>query len=193
MISVIIPTFGNFEKWNPLAQRAVQSVMNQTVEAEIVRIHGTTLAGARNEGAEKAKNGWLVFLDADDELDPKYIEAMENVIWAKDGQIFQPSTVEFNDEGQVGEPGMIQTYPLLQRNYLIIGSMVSKMVFQKTDGFDPSLPCLEDWDFWLQCERAGAEVAQCPEAIYRIHYSENSRNDPAKHGQVFVAIRDKYR
>lgn len=198
MISVIIPTFGDFEKWNPIAQRAVKSVMNQTVEAQIVRVHGVTLAGARNDGAEKAEGDWFIFLDADDELDPRYIEAMESVIehdriYSAHTHIYQPSTVEFNDEGQVGEPNLIPTYPLLQRNYLIIGSMVSRELFEATEGFDPNLPALEDWEFWLQCDKLGAKVGKCPEAIYRIHFAPNSRNTTNQHGQCVVTIRDRYR
>lgn len=198
MISVIISTFGDFNKWNPIAQRAVQSVMNQTVEAEIIRIHGTTLAGARNEGAAKAKGDWLIFLDADDELDPRYVEAMEFAVMAdkvisRHRHVYQPSTVEFNDKGQVGEPDMIPTYPLLQRNYLIIGSMVSKKLFDATEGFDQNLPALEDWEFWLQCDKIGAVVGKCPEAVYRIHFSSDSRNTTNQHGQCVVTIRDRYR
>lgn len=198
-ISVIIPTYGDSEIWNPRAQRAVQSVMNQTVEAQIIRIHGENLATARNEGAAKADAGWLIFLDADDELDPHYIEAMETGL-SHDmeihggHEIFQPSTVEFNNEGQVGVPEVIPTYDLMIRNYLIIGSMVAKVVFEDTKGFDPSLPLLEDYDFWLQCHKVGAEVTQCPEAIYRVRYNENSRNlaNPTLHGQIAVQIRQRY-
>src|SRR5688572_819436 len=87
--SVIIGYYGNKDLWEPLVDRAVLSAQSQTRKCEIIPMYADNLQAARNEGAERASGNQLVFLDADDELDPAYVEAMES----KEGDLKQPSTL----------------------------------------------------------------------------------------------------
>ena len=76
-VSVIIATYGD-ETWRDLAMsRAYPSALNQGAH-EIVVGHDDegTIASVRNALAEKAEGTHLLFLDADDELAPGFIQAM---------------------------------------------------------------------------------------------------------------------
>lgn len=188
MISVVIPTFGDFDAWNPLAQRAVKSVMNQTVEAQIVRVHGDSLADARNKGGYKAKGDWLIFLDASDELDSHYVEAMAEGV----GDIRRPATLGIVDGVEDDYPVLIPRTNILERNCIVIGAMIRKKDFIQIDGFSPDLEALEDWHCWLRLINQGALVGDVPDAIYRVHFDSEKpgRNSNIKnHGRAYAKIR----
>lgn len=195
-VAIIVPTYGDVDEWRPLAYRALYSAQNQSHPPSDVRwVHADTLQWARNEGAERAYTDWLIFLDADDELDPYYIEKMLE----GEGEVRQPATLGVHADGTVDKeanvipPGEGRMYgaPLLERNHIVIGAMISKSLFDEVGGFN-DLPCLEDWDLWIRCWLEGATFGVCPEAIYRVHFSDESRNNPKNHGEVFTQIRQKY-
>jgi GT2 family glycosyltransferase len=143
----------------------------------------------RNCAAAHSTADWLIFLDADDELDPEYIE------WMLQGttDIRQPATLGVVDGVEDDYPVVIPPKPnILTGNHLVIGSMVRRELFQSVGGFRP-LPVLEDWDLWIRCFRAGATWGVCPKAIYRVHVRQGSRNtDLALHGAVYQQIQQEY-
>src|SRR5688500_13383139 len=95
-IGVVIATFGNRDAWETLARKATHSALNQSQPADgVIWYHGDTLQEARNTGAERLGTDWLIFLDADDELDPLYVESMAG----SSGDIRQPSTIGFYEDG----------------------------------------------------------------------------------------------
>lgn len=190
--SVIISTYGASDWYSRAFALAKTVAHGQYVPPhEIIVAHGETLAEARNFGGERAETDWLVFLDADDDLDPMYCYEMMQL---EQGEIRRPSVLGFkNGERLDPEPVIGPRYPLVQRNFLIIGCMVNRDIFRSVGGFDPKLPCLEDWDLWLRCVCYGeAEIVDCPKAIYHIHTPENGRNSHPKSHEVAKNIRRKY-
>lgn len=190
-IAVIIPTFGDVEFWSQLAGRAVSSAMNQTRPPDqVIRVHAATLQEARNDGAAEANTEFLCFLDADDELDPGFIAAMVN---APTTDLRQPATIGVVNGRSDPEPVLIPKCRLLDRNYLIIGTVVRRELFLQVGGFE-DWPIYEDWDLWLRCEHAGATVSAVPDAVYRVHVREGSRNNQPRHVQegTYTAIRRKH-
>jgi len=173
-ISVIVATFGDEAVWKPLAARAIDSAARQSLKPnEIVEIHGPTLAAARNRGAQDAKSEWLCFLDADDELAPGYIEAIDGMTY---GDIKVPA-VQWMPEGEEPKaPEMLPYCDIYGGNFIVIGAIHRKSDFLTVGGFR-ELPSLEDWDLWIRLIRAGATVADCPLAVYRARLRKGSRND----------------
>lgn len=189
--SVIVGTYGDRSVWGPLADQAIESVKSQSVQTEFIKVHAGTLAQARNEGARLASNEWLVFLDADDELDPRYIESMTAAL---DGQrrLLQPATLGVTDGREDDYPVVIPSKPLRQGNHLIIGTGVQRSVFFDAGGFF-EWPGWEDWCLWLRCNRLGATVKVVPDAVYRVHVKESSRNNSITNpGDLFRKILNKH-
>jgi len=169
-VAVIVATYGDRDVWAPLAQRAASSVGRQTRAAdELWIVHGPSLHRARNAAAFASKAEWLIFLDADDELDPLYIEAS----LAGFGDVRRP---RINDEPYLTDDELPD---LAMTNFLVVGSMCRRRSFIRTGGFK-SWPMLEDWDLWVRMIlRGGAKLGQAPEACYR--YSRDrlaQRNKP---------------
>lgn len=186
-IGVVVGTYGDKDKWGPLAQRAMASVeANTQLPAKAMWCHEDTLQNARNHGARQLDTDWLIFLDADDELDVRYIEAMSDGL----GDIRKPRTLGVYPDGSTDDsPAMIPTRDLSTANHIVIGAMCRAELFWDVEGFR-DWPVLEDWCLWRRMVRAGAVVGEVPDAIYRIHVNEGSRNtNQALHDKVYRTIR----
>jgi len=186
-VAVVIGTFGDAARWGALAARAVASCARQTRRPdEVLHVHADSLAAARNAGAEAARTEWLCFLDADDELDPRYVEAM----LAGDGDLRYPRVVWLEPGRPEPPPCALGPFDLRERNYLVIGTLVRRAQLLRLGGFDARLPMYEDWDLWLRCARDGARIVLCRDAVYRAHVRPGSRNrQGALAPRVYHAIR----
>jgi hypothetical protein len=178
-----------YKKWFPLGRRAMLSVSGQPADA--IRIHGDSLASARNQAGHDAWTEWLIFLDADDELSPGYVEAMLKAA-ESGGDIFKPATLGVVDGVEDDEPVMIPKRDLLRSNHIVIGAMVRRELFEAAGGFR-ELPSLEDWDLWLRLVlEFDAEVVEVPDAVYRVHVQPDSRNQNVKaHREAYVEITNR--
>lgn len=184
-LGVAIGSFGDDDVWTPLVKRAVKSVLEQTVHCEFRWVHGENLRDARNEAgrylAEEKNCEWLIFLDADDELDSQFVEHMENTINALPPvqyPILQPSCLGVVDGVEDDAPVLLEKKKeLLIENYLILGCVHKAEMFHKIGGFE-DYSILEDWDYWLKAEEIGSMVFSVKEAIYRINIDteRKSRN-----------------
>ena len=206
-IAVCIGTYGNEAIWGPLAQRAINSVRRQTVRpAWCVHTHTTTLQEARNSAARPTwpssglpscfrEAEWLCFLDADDELDPHYIEAMAVAVDELEGDwLVQPATLGVYPDGREDpHPAVIPRKNLLDGNFMVISTLIRASQFERLGGFD-DWPYCEDWDLWIRAWRDGAQFIAAPDAILRVHVNPNSRNNGDRTTQIRVyhEIRSKH-
>jgi hypothetical protein len=190
-VDVIIPiTHGSGQDWHDLADRAALSANQQSwFPLSIIRAGGETVALARNNGGFASQATWLIFLDADDELDPFYIEAM----LGSNGDVRYPRTLGIvkgvEDDYAVQ---IAKKQSLLIGNHIVIGAMVRSELFREVGGFR-DFPILEDWDFWIRCALAGADMQPCFDAIYRVHVQESSRNtNLSLHGEIYSRIQQEH-
>lgn len=190
-VSVLICTYGDDDWVDAAWSRAFPSaqIQQQAVrEINVLHLPEGPLAEARNRAAADASGDWLCFLDADDELDPGYFDAMTRTArsWnlARAGDLrdnpllFVPAVQYVRlglDDGAAEVPNGRGLRPLLDINCAVIGTLVPRRLFLEVGGFR-DLPALEDWDLWLRCEEAGARVVTVPEAIYRAWVTPGSRN-----------------
>lgn len=221
-VSILISTYGH-TLWKHLAiKRAIPSADRQG-SMEVLYRHdpGGTLASVRNGLAEKARGDWLVFLDADDELEPGYLSAMQacvsekivgpaqKAIWSGDrsGEMDQirellapavryvmPASTPLGADF-VSEPEIPnRDKPIEEMNHCVIGTAIPRWLFQKVGGFDPSLPAYEDWALVLACLRAGARIEYVPAAVYRAYVTEGGRNSqpPNVLGAAYDRIRAEH-
>lgn len=176
--SVIIATYGD-EKWSALARgRALPSARPQD-PLEVIVAHDSdwTIARARNGAVAEATQDWLLFLDADDELAPGYLDAMTRAVERErhDGTLLLTPAVSFVVNGRQQRPHFQKEQPLRDGNWLTIGTLIPRALFQEVGGFR-EWGLYEDWDLWARCEMAGARIVKVPDAVYLAHYSSTSRN-----------------
>lgn len=177
--SIIVATCGGDPFYLRLKQRALASARAQShPTVEVIDVHGGALDEARNRGARMARNEWLVFLDADDQLKPDYIAEMARVN-PKPDRLYYPA-VEYTDESGFHVPPMLHSSDgLLERNFMCIGTLVHRDVFFEHQGFS-DLEMYEDWDLWMRICAKGAGVQPVPKAVYSAYLRAGSRNRAAK-------------
>lgn len=174
--TVVIATFGA-PTWQDLADRAASSV---PPGIPVIRIHGSTLHGARNDGLAQVTTDWVVFLDADDELTPDYFAAMATGT----ADLRAPAVSYVRRHHAPRRPGLPKVAGhthdctaecLPAGNWLVVGSAVRTELVRRVGGWK-DWALYEDWDLWLRCWRAGATIEAIPAAVYRAHVRFDSRN-----------------
>lgn len=167
-VTIIVGTFGD-ESWRDLARsRAIPSAELQG--CPVISVHGSALAEARNEGANLAMSEWLVMLDADDELAPGYVDALDR----SEGDLRAPA-VSYVHCGLPDPPITFDDRDIRTLNPCVIGTAVRRELFLDVGGFGDE-PLFEDWALWLRCVNAGATITHVPDAIYLAHVTPGSRN-----------------
>lgn len=61
-------------------------------------------------------------------------------------------------------------------NYLVVGTLVERDLFEKVGGFSDYPHGFEDWSLWAKCWKEGAQVVQVPLAVYIAHVNQNSKH-----------------
>lgn len=186
LTSIIIATYGA-ESWRQLAlKRAFPSAKDQGAHEIIVGHDGeSSLSHVRNVLAEKATGEWLCFLDADDELAPGYLGAMERALEQEGvappqtALLLTPAVSFVRNNGRREIAHFQREQDLREGNWLTIGTLIPTAHFQEIGGFR-EWPLYEDWDLWA---RSTARIVKVSSAIYLAHYSPTSRNRRARRAE----------
>lgn len=164
-ISVIVP-IGNYHK--DIAQRAIDSAQAQTIPVSvypIVDTHSNGASWARNQGAIEAGGDFLIFLDADDWVEPDFVE--ECLLAYRQGwyvytDLFMGDKVHETPDKDAWLAGTTNTFhsPCCLLPYA---------AWKDVGGFDESLPALEDGAFFWALRANGYCGVRVPKPL--IHYT----------------------
>lgn len=180
-ISILIPSYGE-PVWEEMAEtRALPSAMAQNAHEVLIDHDPTgTIASVRNGLAEKATGDWLLYLDADDELGPGYIAAMQRAYGQgriRDGipPLLTPA-VSYVTKGRRQMARFLPGSDLSKNNYLVVGTLVERDLFLSVGGFSDYPHGFEDFSLWSKCWRAGAKVIQVRRAVYIAYVNLESKH-----------------
>lgn len=148
----------------------------------------TEWATVRNGLAAEATGDWLCFLDADDELAPGFLTAMEHAwgallasFWG--GPVILVPAVEYVRADGMSDPPAIPNGGLARWpdiNIAVCASLIPRALFLELGGFRAADIPYDDYSLWLRAERAGARLVEVPQAVYRAYVCEDSAmRDPA--------------
>lgn len=178
-VTVAVATYtGPRGDMSGLAQeRAIPSA--EALGVPVVHVRGQSLHEARNTCLDVVATEWVIFLDADDELEAGYLDAMAGAA----ADLRAPS-VRYVHGGRPAAPRMPRVAGhmhacdadcLAWGNWLVVGTAVRADLLRRVGGWR-DFPWSEDWDVWVRCWRAGATIAAVPDAVYRAHVHPQSRN-----------------
>ena len=181
--SIVIASHGH-ERWKNLARRrAWPSAENQGAEVLVEHDPDGTRAEVRNRLTEQAKGDWIITLDADDELDPGYVTAMEDAFrhavppvenWGR--QLLLTPAISFVRNGRRERPKFMPEVDLTEANWMVVGTAVPRSLLLEVGGWrtftgSGVLNQWDDWDLWMRCVQAGAGIVKVPDAVYVAHVS----------------------
>lgn len=178
--SILIATYGD-EAWRDLAwSRAFPSAEVQDAFEVLVRHESEgTISKVRNSLGEQAKGDWLLFLDADDELDPVFLHSMEKThekIGRPSRVLYTPAVSQVHMSGKRRPARHYRRGNLQNDNYLAVGTMLERSLFLEVGGFGEYPHGFEDWSLWAKCWKAGASIVQVPGAVYYAHLNPDSKH-----------------
>lgn len=221
LVSVIIPCY-NHAHYLP---HAVRSVLSQTFtdwEAIIVDDGSTDntrevatqftdpriryiyqenrgLSAARNTGIQAAQGAYLVFLDADDEWESRFLQVCVAALDAEKSAAAVVTLTRFIDENGAMLPkvgGQVVSREgfharLLEGGFFPVHAVLVRAGAVRQAGlFDESLTSVEDWDLWLRITRHGGLFLSIPEPLarYRISTGSMSTNAGRMHANRMAVL-----
>ena len=216
LVSVIMPCYND----GAYIQEAVDSVKRQTYPAielividdgsndpatrqaleqldfpRLKRLHTRRLgpAGARNAGIREAEGEYILPLDADDTIDPTYIEKAVQAMLdhPQVGIVYCQADLFGEQTGQWVLPRYALEYELVD-NCIFVTSLFRKRDWEKAGGFCETFKAgMEDYDFWLTLLANGCEVVQLEETLFHYRIKPQSRSTSFIHDPA--AVQETYR
>jgi len=160
---------------------ATCEILKSVAEADrLVRLIATDHirpAAARNAGIEAASGKYILPLDADDKIDPSYIEKAVQVMESNEkiGAVYCYADLFGERSGRWDLP----TYSfdkMLLDNIVFVTALFRKDDWRKVGGFSTKMHHgMEDYDFWLSTLELGYEIHQIPEVLFHYRIKPTSR------------------
>lgn len=177
MVSVVVPCWGR--KYRLLLSRAMRSVYLQTykpIETDVV-VSPENVALAMNKGASETSGDYLIFLGADDQLKPDYVEKCVSALGSGVGFVW---TGCFYTGIKTGV-SLPKSYMASRWGWVLgqsfggqLGAMlITRKCFNDVGGFDPESG-FEDWDFAIRALKRGWK---CKAIMEPLHIYELSKKD----------------
>jgi glycosyltransferase involved in cell wall biosynthesis len=205
VVSVIIPVGANHTL---IVQDAIDSLLAQSYQFwecivvndsgkpldlrgyGFVRYMETSASGgqgtsrARNLGAANARAPFLVFLDADDYLQPAYLETVLNAKKAHDKKESLVYTDWYQEHGN-GQPTVwnAQDYHcngILHGMIYNVSVLLPRILHEKVGGFDETMRIgWEDWDYFIKLALIGTDAIHVVKPLMTYRYQTGERREAA--------------
>jgi GT2 family glycosyltransferase len=153
------------------------------------------LPAARNAGMRAAGGRFVLPLDADDLLDPRYVAECVAAISAPDPAFVYSDCHVFGERHYADALPEYNLYNLLDRNFLTYAALISKDDWELAGGYDESMRLgYEDWEFWLRLGAANRFGRRFPQPLFRYRKRNGSLYDVAlaHHAEIVAYIQGKH-
>ena len=133
---------------------------------------------ARNYGIAHSNGQYILPLDADDVIEPEYLQATVGVLDANpDIKLVYTDTCFFwKRKGKQALPPY-SFERMLCENLINCTALYRRCDFDKTTGYNPNMSSgLEDWDFWLSLLSPSDKVYKIEKVLFYYRIKGRSRN-----------------
>lgn len=156
-------------------------------------------AAARNRAISESRGAYILPLDADDLLHPRFLERTIPVLDAEPAIGIVHTWVELiGGHHGVWRTGGFSVPELLARCTIHVSSLYRREIWHDIGGYDRAfVETGEDWDFWIEASARGWQARCVPEVLarYRRHAASRERTTRAMalSGRVMRRLVAKHR
>jgi glycosyltransferase involved in cell wall biosynthesis len=151
---------------------------------QYVKTENNGVSAARNLGIKKANGDWIAFCDADDiwfsEKLKTQFDSLAGDLWSYTDSFYMGSLYkEGTKRSHLSKlcNGNVFNALILENVVTTSSVLIKKQVVQKCNGFDETLPALEDWQLWLSIAKEHPiSLVKEPMLNYRVYSGSTSRN-----------------
>lgn len=175
-IETIIVDDGSTDGTLELVKQSVKDKPSMHVYAK----ENEGVAAARNYGFQYVKGKYLLFLDADDLIDSRFVELSMDIYREQpEVDIVTTQIRHFERVNNVFAHAPFSLENILKGNCFVITSMIKSDAFKEIGMFDVSMPFHEDWEMWIRMTEKYNNVVRIDEPLfwYRKRSSEDSLCD----------------
>lgn len=137
----------------------------------MIRTKNQGLSSARNTGVGAARGEYVCCLDADDLLNPRYLEkacAVLNGDAKKKLAFVTPWAELFEESKGIWETSGYDPTALAMNNVVAVASVFRKSAWKEVGGYAVNMKeGYEDWDFWIALAARGYEWRVISEPLFR--------------------------
>jgi len=141
-------------------------------------------AAARNRAVREATGEYILPLDADDTIDPTYVEKAVVVLDARPevGCVYCKG-MKFGAESGPWDLPPYRLEELVVDNVIFVTALYRKADWRAIGGYDEALRHgVEDYDFWVKMVASGKEVVQLDEYLFNYRVQLKSRTTSFQEG-----------
>lgn len=174
----------------------IEQLADARPDLTIIRQENRGLPAARNCGIGVARGRYICCLDADDRLDPTYLEKTAAILESRPDMALAYSWARlFEDEDGVWQTEPFNPQKLLTYNFLPVAALFRRDAWVAVGGYDESLRIgYEDWDFWLRLAGAGINGFLIPEPLFwhRRHGRTMTHRARSQHARLASTLRSRH-
>ncbi len=175
----------------------------RSTRVTVIHQENRGLPGARNRGAAAPaarEADFLVFLDADDYLEPTFVSSLHReLVAAQDPKVSHVYCQERLIELGTGIWRVPEWQPLLLliTNLHPVTTLLRREVFDELGGFDETMKSgYEDWEFWIRIMENGYRGVRVREPLFvwrRHSHTTMVMEAVTRHDQLFAQIVERHR
>jgi glycosyltransferase involved in cell wall biosynthesis len=154
-------------------------------KTRVIRAAHAGLAAARNLGIGQAAGRYLCALDADDRLEPSFLEEMARVLDDDESLTFSSCWLRtFGDETWEWKPERCDLPTLLWEDTVLTAALVRRDAVVAVGGYDTNMPEQgdEDWDLWLTLVERGHRGVILPQILFNYRRRSGSMSKVCWYG-----------